>query len=203
MNSDIPLIIDDDYYAFTNDIEGSGAGYNGNPYMIDQNSHGLPDEMTDRNTDLLSLGVPRGWESDPYGAFNVPDMQPSSPAALTRAEEELVPGAKAKSPERDVANQSDFLDLEETQTPFFQGTLIDQGCAAPEPSRTCFGSLSLSQQLGEAVDGPSNGGIMTRAKRGLREDWTKHRPLITRLYSNMTLREVMRQIEKEHGFIAT
>lgn len=60
-----------------------------------------------------------------------------------------------------------------------------------------------SQHASGTAPNLSNVRARKLAKPASKDDWVKYRPLITNLYSKMTLGEVMQYMEKEHGFVTS
>lgn len=84
-----------------------------------------------------------------------------------------------------------FCNANEDQT-----TLDDQGAA--------INSLAAASTTNpNQISDPANKKDARARQRVSEEDWNRHRPLITRLYAEKTLSEVMRDLEKEHDFKAT
>ncbi|KAL8904189.1 MAG: hypothetical protein Q9171_007138 [Xanthocarpia ochracea] len=165
----------------------------------DTRTFGAYDESTNRVLDAATEYGP-GYpllESPTDRALacvNVPNTnesltEPHTGPYLTEGAFEL--GAEEEPIHRYLSSSPRIIDLDVSQartSPTFAQTMT--------PTMTESPATLLRSQV-------SSQRVQKRARPAPKEDWVKHRPLITHLYGKMALPKVMQYMTKEHGFITS
>ncbi|KAL8722070.1 MAG: hypothetical protein Q9225_001392 [Loekoesia sp. 1 TL-2023] len=107
------------------------------------------------------------------------------------AEDDLDLGAEEGPIHWDLPSSPRIVDLE-----------VLQARTVPNFAQTMDPTMTDSPTALLRLQAPSQR-VQKPTKPASKEDWVKHRPLITRLYGKMTLRKVMQYMTKEHGFITS
>ncbi|KAL8915785.1 MAG: hypothetical protein Q9172_006665 [Xanthocarpia lactea] len=184
-------------------VDDGGPDFNASDAVIypsrDIRTFEAYDESTNRVLDaateyvpgyaLLELPTDRALDSVNMPNTNKSLTEPHTGPYLT--EEGLNLGAKEEPIYRYLSSSPRIVDLDVSRaraSPTFAHTMTPTMTETP----TTLLRLEASSQR-----------VQKRAKPAPKQDWVKHRTLITHLYGKMALPKVMQHMTKEHGFITS
>ena len=172
--------------------------FNGLSYLSEHNQiFGAYDESTTRHP---LLDVPTELDFD---QGNMLDIQMQYRTAKSLTDVDIMRENQEIRTHSDLSSSPKIVDLDlpEAQSPLhsFHNTELtktESPTALPSPQAPDQQSVGIGSNLGTRR-------IRKLAKPATKADWVKFRPLITTLYGRMTLHEVIKRMEREHGFVSS